>query len=54
MNIVQDMKDTGASGQVVSRRDEHPFPAVPMNSIFGGEMESNILILHKLQQERLQ
>ena len=38
MKIVQDMKDTGASGQVVSRRDEHPLPAVPMDSIFVGEM----------------
>ena len=34
MKIVQDVKDIGASGQVVSRRDEHPLPAVPMDSSF--------------------
>ena len=50
MKIVQDVKDTGVSGQAVFRRDEHPFPAVPMDSIFTCETQSNILIPCKLQQ----
>ena len=36
MKIVQDMKDIGASGQVVSRRDEHLLLVVPMDPIFAG------------------
>ena len=54
MNIVQSVKDTGASGQGDSRRDEHLLPVVPTESIFVDEMHSNILILRKLQQARLQ
>ena len=50
MKIVQSMKDTGASGQAVSIRNEHQFPAKPIDSIFVGETQSNILILCKLQQ----
>ena len=38
MKIVQNVKDTGASGQAVSRRDEHLLPDVPTDSIFEGEM----------------
>ena len=49
MKIVQDVKDTGVSGRVVSRRGEHPFLAVPMDSIFIGETQSKILIPCKLQ-----
>ena len=54
MKIVQDVKDTGVSGQVVSRRDEHPFLVVPTDSIFIGETKSKILIPRKMQQERMQ
>ena len=54
MKIVQNAKDTGALGKANSRRDEHIFPVVPTDSIFTGETQSKILILHKLQQERLQ
>ena len=54
MKIVQDVKDTGASHQVVSRRDKHLLPAVPTESIFASRMQSNILILRKLQQTRPQ
>ena len=54
MKIVQDVKDTGASHQVVSRRDKHLLPAMPTYSIFTHGTQSKILILRKLQQERLQ
>ena len=37
MNIVQRVKDTGASGQANSRRDKNIFLVVPMDSIFVGE-----------------
>ena len=40
MKIVQNMKDTGALGQAVSRRDEHLLPAVPTDPIFTGDMQS--------------
>ena len=49
MKIVQDVKDTSALGQVVSRRDEHLLPAVATKSMFAGGMQSKILILRKLQ-----
>ena len=54
MKIVQNVKDTGALGQAISRRDEHLLPVVPMDSIFAGEMQSKILILRKLQQTQAQ
>ena len=38
MKIVQSMKDTGASGQADSRRNEYLFLVVPMESIFASEM----------------
>ena len=53
MNIVQDVKDACASSQVVSRRDEHLLPAMLTDTIFVGGTQSKILIIHKLQQERL-
>ena len=34
--IVQDVKDIGALGHVVSRRGKHLLPAVPTDSIFAG------------------
>ena len=49
MNIVQSMKDTGASGQADSRRNEYLLPAVPMDSIFANETQLKILILRRLQ-----
>ena len=54
MKIVQRIKDTSASGQVDSRRNEYLLPAMPTDSIFVGEMQSKILIPQKLQHARLQ
>ena len=48
MKIVQNVMDIGVSGQAVSRKDEHLSPVVPMDSIFTGETQSNIVILRKL------
>ena len=54
MKIVQNVKDIAASGHVASRRDKHLFLVVPTDSIFVGGMQSKILILRKMQQQRLQ